>query len=195
MTPSLEKLVNSFASLPGIGRKSAARLAYRIIEMSEDEVKSFADSILQAKSTVKLCDICQSYSENGTCSICSNHSRSMDTIIVVEDNKALEAIEETHEFNGMYHVLHGVISPVDGIGPENLKIKELLARLDESVKEIIIATNPSVEGEATAMYIARLIKPFGVTVTRLAYGLPVGSALEYTDAVTLLKAIEGRTQV
>ncbi|MBO5914499.1 MAG: recombination protein RecR [Clostridia bacterium] len=195
MTPSLEKLVNSFASLPGIGRKSAARLAYRIIEMSEDEVKSFADSILQAKSTVKLCDICQSYSENGTCSICSNHSRSRDTIIVVEDNKALEAIEETHEFNGMYHVLHGVISPVDGIGPENLKIKELLARLNESVKEIIIATNPSVEGEATAMYIARLIKPFGVTVTRLAYGLPVGSALEYTDAVTLLKAIEGRTQV
>ena len=195
MTPSLEKLVNSFASLPGIGRKSAARLAYRIIEMSEDEVKSFADSILQAKSTVKLCDICQSYSENRTCSICSNHSRSRDTIIVVEDNKALEAIEETHEFNGMYHVLHGVISPVDGIGPENLKIKELLARLDESVKEIIIATNPSVEGEATAMYIARLIKPFGVTVTRLAYGLPVGSALEYTDAVTLLKAIEGRTQV
>ena len=195
MTPSLEKLVNSFASLPGIGRKSAARLAYRIIEMSEDEVKSFADSILQAKSTVKLCDICQSYSENGTCSICSNHGRSRDTIIVVEDNKALEAIEETHEFNGMYHVLHGVISPVDGIGPENLKIKELLARLDESVKEIIIATNPSVEGEATAMYIARLIKPFGVTVTRLAYGLPVGSALEYTDAVTLLKAIEGRTQV
>ena len=195
MTPSLEKLVNSFASLPGIGRKSAARLAYRIIEMSEDEVKSFAESILQAKSTVKLCDICQSYSENRTCSICSNHSRSRDTIIVVEDNKALEAIEETHEFNGMYHVLHGVISPVDGIGPENLKIKELLARLDESVKEIIIATNPSVEGEATAMYIARLIKPFGVTVTRLAYGLPVGSALEYTDAVTLLKAIEGRTQV
>lgn len=195
MTPSLEKLVNSFASLPGIGRKSAARLAYKIIEMSEDEVKAFSDSILQAKASVKLCGVCQSYSENGVCSVCSNDNRNKQTIIVVEDNKALEAIEETHEYNGLYHVLHGVISPVDGIGPEQLKIKELLARLDENVQEVIVATNPSVEGEATAMYLARLIKPFGITVSRLAYGLPVGAALEYTDAVTLLKAIEGRTQV
>ncbi len=195
MTPSLEKLVNSFASLPGIGRKSAARLAYRIIEMSDEEVKSFANSVLEAKNSVKLCSVCQSYCENGVCSICSNTKRSNDTIIVVEDNKALEAIEETHEYSGMYHVLHGVISPVDGIGPEHLKIKELLSRLDDNVKEIIIATNPSVEGEATAMYLARLIKPFGITVTRLAYGLPVGATLEYADAVTLLKAIEGRTEV
>ncbi len=195
MTPSLEKLVNCFASLPGIGRKSAARLAYRIIEMSEDEVKAFSESIIDAKNSVRLCPICQAYCEEGNCVICSNDSRSNETIIIVEDNKALEAIEDTHEFNGRYHVLHGVISPVDGIGPDHLKIKELLSRLNENVKEVIIATNPSVEGEATAMYLGRLIKPFGVKVTRLAYGLPVGATLEYADSVTLLKAIEGRTEV
>lgn len=195
MTPTLERLVNSFSSLPGIGRKSAARLAYRIIEMSDDEVKEFANSLLDAKNSVKLCNTCQAYCEDGACFICSNTARSNETIVVVEDNKALEAIEETHEYNGKYHVLHGVISPVDGIGPEHLKIKELLSRLDENVKEVIIATNPSVEGEATAMYLGRLIKPFGIKVTRLAYGLPVGATLEYADSVTLLKAIEGRTEV
>ncbi|MBO5869943.1 MAG: recombination protein RecR [Clostridia bacterium] len=195
MTPSLEKLVNSFASLPGIGRKSAARLAYRVIEMSEDEVKTFVSSIVEAKKSVHLCSVCQAYSEDDVCSVCSNEHRSLDTIIVVEDNKALEAIEETHEYNGKYHVLHGVISPVDGIGPEQLKIKELLHRLDDNVNEVIIATNPSVEGEATAMYLGRLIKPFEKKVTRLAYGLPVGGTLEYADSVTLMKAIEGRTEV
>ena len=195
MTPSLEKLVNSFASLPGIGRKSAARLAYRIIEMDDDAVKAFAESIIEAKNSVKLCSVCQSYSESGICPICADENRKTDTIIVVEDNKALEAIEDTREYNGKYHVLHGVISPVDGIGPEQLKIKELLSRLDEDVKEVIIATNPSVEGEATAMYLGRLIKPFGAKVTRLAYGLPVGGTLEYADSVTLMKAIEGRTEV
>lgn len=195
MTPSLEKLVNCFASLPGIGRKSASRLAYKIIEMSEDEVKAFADSIIEAKNSVRLCPVCQAYCENGLCNICSDTRRTNETIIVVEDNKALEAIEETREYNGKYHVLHGVISPVDGIGPEQLKIKELLARLNENVKEVIIATNPSVEGEATAMYLGRLIKPFGIKVTRLAYGLPVGATLEFADSVTLLKAIEGRTEV
>ncbi len=195
MTPSLEKLVNSFASLPGIGRKSAARLAYRIIEMDDDAVKAFAESIIEAKNSVKLCSVCQSYSESGICTICADDNRKTDTIIVVEDNKALEAIEDTREYNGKYHVLHGVISPVDGIGPEQLKIKELLSRLDEDVKEVIIATNPSVEGEATAMYLGRLIKPFGAKVTRLAYGLPVGGTLEYADSVTLMKAIEGRTEV
>lgn len=195
MTPSLEKLVNAFASLPGIGRKSAARLAYRIVEMNEDEVSKFAEIILEAKKSVRLCPICQSYCENGICNICSDEQRKNDTIIVVEDNKALEAIENTREFNGKYHVLHGVISPVDGIGPEFLKIKELLSRMDDNTKEIIIATNPSVEGEATAMYLGRLLKPFGVKVTRLAYGLPVGGTLEYADSVTLLKAIEGRTEV
>ncbi len=195
MTPTLERLINSFASLPGIGRKSAARLAYRIIEMSDEEVKNFSEAILAAKSNIKLCALCQSYCDDDICTVCSDSKRSNDLIIVVEDNKALEAIEETHEFNGRYHVLHGVISPVDGIGPEHLKIKELLSRLDDNVKEIIIATNPSVEGEATAMYLSRLIKPFDIKVTRLAYGLPVGATLEYADSVTLMKAIEGRTEV
>ncbi len=195
MTPAIEKLVNCFASLPNIGRKSATRLAYKIIEMSDEEVRYFSDALLEAKNNIKLCSICQSYCEDDICKICSNDQRNAETIIVVEDNKALEAIEETHEYSGMYHVLHGIISPVDNIGPEQLKIKELLSRLNENVQEIIIATNPSVEGEATAMYLGRLIKPFGIKVSRLAYGLPVGATLEYADSVTLLKAIEGRTEV
>lgn len=195
MTPTLEKLINNFASLPGIGRKSAARLAYRILDMTDDEAKAFADTIIEAKSGVQLCPVCQSYRENGVCGICSDSRRNDETIMVVEDNRALEAIDDTHEYHGRYHVLHGVISPVDGIGPEQLKIKELLARLNDEVKEVIIATNPSVEGEATAMYLSRLIKPFGIKTTRLAYGLPVGGTLEYADSITLLKAIEGRTEV
>ena len=195
MTPSLEKLINKFASMPGIGRKSAARLAYRVLDMTDEEAADFAKSITDAKQSVKLCPVCQSYCENGVCDICSDDRRSVETIMVVEDNRALEAIDDTHEYHGKYHVLHGVISPVDGIGPEQLKIKELLARLNEDVKEIIIATNPSVEGEATAMYLSRLIKPFGIKTTRLAYGLPVGGTLEYADSTTLLKAIEGRTEV
>ena len=195
MTPSLEKLINSFASLPGIGRKGAARIAYKILDMTEGEVAAFAGSIIDAKKSVSLCGICQAYCEGEFCSVCGNASRSAETIMVIEDNKALEAIEETHEFGGKYHVLHGVISPIDGIGPDHLKVKELLARLTDEVKEVIIATNPSVEGEATAMYLGRLIKPLGIKVTRLAYGLPVGATLEYADSVTLLKAIEGRTEV
>ena len=193
MTPTLEKLINCFASLPGVGRKSAVRLSYRIIEMKPEEVRYFAETLLEAKNSIKLCSVCQSYSDTDICPICADDTRDGSTLIVVEDNKALEAIEEAHEYRGKYHVLHGVISPVDGIGPDRLKIKELIARLDGSVKEVIIATNPSTEGEATAMYISRLIKPFGVKVTRLAYGLPVGGTLEYADTVTLIRAIEGRT--
>ena len=194
MTPTLEKLINCFASLPGVGRKSAVRLSYRIIEMKPEEVQYFAETLLEAKNNIKLCSVCQSYSDTDICPICADDTRDGSTLIVVEDNKALEAIEEAHEYRGKYHVLHGVISPVDGIGPDRLKIKELIARLDGSVKEVIIATNPSTEGEATAMYISRLIKPFGVKVTRLAYGLPVGGTLEYADTVTLIRAIEGRTE-
>jgi recombination protein RecR len=194
MTPTLEKLINCFASLPGVGRKSAVRLSYRIIEMKPEEVQYFAETLLEAKNSIKLCSVCQSYSDTDICPICADDTRDGSTLIVVEDNKALEAIEEAHEYRGKYHVLHGVISPVDGIGPDRLKIKELIARLDGSVKEVIIATNPSTEGEATAMYISRLIKPFGVKVTRLAYGLPVGGTLEYADTVTLIRAIEGRTE-
>lgn len=194
MTPTLEKLINCFASLPGVGRKSAVRLSYRIIEMKPEEVRYFAETLLEAKNSIKLCSVCQSYSDTDICPICADDTRDGSTLIVVEDNKALEAIEEAHEYRGKYHVLHGVISPVDGIGPDRLKIKELIARLDGSVKEVIIATNPSTEGEATAMYISRLIKPFGVKVTRLAYGLPVGGTLEYADTITLIRAIEGRTE-
>ena len=172
MTPTLEKLINCFASLPGVGRKSAnlimgdvfgrksaVRLSYRIIEMKPEEVQYFAETLLEAKNSIKLCSVCQSYSDTDICPICADDTRDGSTLIVVEDNKALEAIEEAHEYRGKYHVLHGVISPVDGIGPDRLKIKELIARLDGSVKEVIIATNPSTEGEATAMYISRLIKP------------------------------------
>lgn len=194
MTPSLENLISKFASLPGIGRKSAIRLAYHVLALPDTEAEEFANAILKAKSQVSLCPCCMTFSEGGLCHICESPSRDKSVLCVVEDTRAAEAVEELHEFNGNYHVLHGVISPIDGIGPDKLKIKELLARLDENVKEVIIATNPSVEGEATAMYLSRLIKPLGIKVTRLAYGLPVGASLEYADSVTLLKAIEGRTE-
>ena len=192
MTPSIEKLVNCFASLPGIGRKSASRLAYRIIAMTDDEVRAFSDAILEAKGNVKLCDVCMAYCEDGNCNTCSNPSRSNETIIVVEDNKALEAIEDTHEFNGKYHVLHGVISPVDGVGPDQLKVKELLVRINDNVKEVIIATNPTPGGDTTAAYLARILEPYEVEVSRLAYGIPVGGDIEYADEVTLYRAMEGR---
>ena len=195
MTPALEKLIAHFASLPSIGRKSATRLAYHVLDMDDDQVASFAEALLAVKKSIGLCSICQGYSETEVCPLCSDGIREKETIMCVEDNRALEAIESLHEYKGQYHVLHGVISPIDGIGPDKLKIKELLARLDDSVKEVIIATNPSVEGEATAMYLGRLLKPLGIKVTRLAYGLPVGGTLEYADNTTLWKAIEGRTEV
>lgn len=195
MTPTLEKLINHFASLPGIGRKSAARLAYHVLGMSEADVESFAQSLLDTKKAINLCSCCQSFCEKELCEICSDSTRDKSVICVVEDAKSIDSIESLHEYKGLYHVLHGVISPIDGIGPEQLKIKELLTRISEETKELIVATNPSVEGEATALYIARIAKPLGVKVTRLAYGLPVGATLEYADGVTLLKAIEGRTEV
>ena len=195
MTPALEKLIARFASLPSIGRKSATRLAYHVLDMDDDQVESFAEALLAVKKSIGLCSVCQGYSETEVCPLCNDGIREKDTIMCVEDNRALEAIESLHEYKGQYHVLHGVISPIDGIGPDKLKIKELLARLDDSVKEVIIATNPSVEGEATAMYLGRLLKPLGIKVTRLAYGLPVGGTLEYADNTTLWKAIEGRTEV
>ncbi len=195
MTPALEKLISHFASLPSIGRKSAVRLAYHVLDMSDDEVASFADALLDVKRSIGLCTVCQCYSETEVCRFCDDGTRERNVIMCVEDNRALEAIESLHEYRGKYHVLHGVISPIDGVGPDKLKIKELLARLDSEVEEVIIATNPSVEGEATAMYLGRLLKPLGIKVTRLAYGLPVGGTLEYADNTTLLKAIEGRTEV
>ncbi|MBQ3934434.1 MAG: recombination protein RecR [Clostridia bacterium] len=195
LTPSLERLASHFASLPSIGRKSAVRLAYHVLSMDEKDVQAFADSLVEAKKNTRLCTVCQCFSETEICPRCGDPGRDASVLMCVEDHRSLEAIEALHEFRGQYHVLHGVLSPMDGIGPEQLKIKELLARLDGNVKEVIIATNPSVEGEATAMYLGRLLKPLGVKVTRLAYGLPVGGILEFADDTTLLKAIEGRTEV
>lgn len=190
----LERLIDKFQSLPSIGRKSAVRLAYHILEMDESDAYEFADAIIQAKKVIGYCPVCQNISDGGICPICNDSGRS-NIICVVEDTKAVSAIEQIKEFNGRYHVLHGVISPMDGVGPDKLKIKELLARIDNSTEEIIIATNPSIEGEATAMYLSKLIKPLGVTVSRIAYGMPVGANLEYTDSVTLMRALEGRKEL
>ncbi|HOO25092.1 MAG TPA: recombination mediator RecR [Clostridiales bacterium] len=194
--PPLARLIEQFERLPGIGRKSAQRLAYHILNMTAEEAKSFAENIVFAHENIKHCKICCDLTDKEICSVCSNDSRDKSIICVVEDSKDVAAIERTHEFSGLYHVLHGVISPMNNIGPGDIKIKELIERLgDDDIKEIIMATNPTVEGEATAMYISRLIKPMGLTVSRLAYGVPVGSDLEYADEVTLSRAIEGRKEI
>ncbi len=194
--PPLARLIEQFERLPGIGRKSAQRLAYHILNMSTDEAKSFAENIIYAHENIKHCQICCDLTDREVCSICSNSSRDKSIICVVEDSKDVAAIERTHEFSGLYHVLHGVISPMNNIGPGDIRIKELIERLaDDDIKEIIMATNPTVEGEATAMYTSRLIKPMGLIVSRLAYGVPVGSDLEYADEVTLSRAIEGRKEI
>ncbi len=195
MTPLIERLVSHFSSLPGIGRKSATRISYHILNMDDSDVNAFAETLINAKKSIMLCDTCQYFCEEGVCSICSNGNRDQSVICVVEDSRALDAIENLREYTGLYHVLHGVISPLDGIGPDQLKIKELLARINDDIKEVIIASNPSVEGEATALFISKILKPLGIKVTRIAYGLPVGATLEYADGMTLLKALEGRTEV
>lgn len=193
---SLQRLSEAFARLPGIGKKSAMRLAFSILELSDEQAESFANTILEAKERVHLCPICQSLTDKDVCSVCNDISRDKSTIMVLEDTKAVMSLEKVREYRGMYHVLHGVLSPMNGMTPDKLKIKELLARLaDDSVKEIIIATNPTVEGEATAMYLSKLLKPFDLKITRLAYGIPVGSDLEYADEVTLYRAIEGRRDI
>ena len=190
----LTKLTECFARLPGIGRKSAQRLAFHILRMPEEEAKAFANAILEAREKIGYCEICKNITDTPRCAICSDETRDKSTVCVVEDPRDVIAIERTKEYHGLYHVLGGLISPMDGVGPENLFIKELLARMtDGSVKEVIMATNPTVEGEATAMYLSRLIKPMGIKVSRLAYGSPVGGNLEYADEVTLYRAIEGRS--
>ena len=190
---ALQKLSEQFARLPGIGRKSAMRLAFSILELSDEEAQNFANTIIEAKEKVHLCPVCQSLTDKEVCSVCNDLSRDKSTIMVLEDTKAVLSMEKVREYRGLYHVLHGVISPMNGVTPDKLKIKELLSRIaDEQVKEIIIATNPTVEGEATAMYLSRLLKPFEIKITRLAYGIPVGSDLEYADEVTLTRALEGR---
>lgn len=195
-SPSIEKLIESFERLPSIGHKTAARLAFYMLNCSDEETNEFVSSILNAKKNLKYCSRCYNISDTDPCLICANPKRSLDSICVVEDVRDIIAMEKTHEFKDVYHVLHGSISPMNGIGPDDIKIKELLARLmDGQVKEVILATNPRVEGEATAMYLSKLIKPLGITVTRIAHGIPVGGDLEYTDEITLTKALEGRREL
>ena len=195
-SPSIEKLIQSFEKLPSIGNKTAARLAFYMLNASEEETNEFVSSIINAKKNLKYCSKCYNISDTDPCPICGNPKRDPSVICVVEDVRDIIAMEKTHEFKGVYHVLHGSISPMNGIGPDDIKIKELLARLmDGQVKEVILATNPRVEGEATAMYLSKLIKPLGVKVTRIAHGIPVGGDLEYTDEITLTKALEGRREI
>lgn len=195
-TPSLERLIEQFAKLPSVGKKSAQRLAFHMLNMSDADAKKFTDAIINARESIKKCEICCNLTDGEVCGICSSQSRDKSTICVVEDPRNVIAIERTHEYNGLYHVLHGVISPMNDINPEDICIKELLLRLgDDTVKEVIMATNPTVEGEATSMYISRLIKPLGVNVSRLAYGVPVGADLEYADEFTLIRALEGRNEL
>lgn len=193
---TFSKLIDIFRSLPGVGQKSAVRMAYHILSLSDEQVKYITDTILAAKEKTHYCPVCKNITEEEVCDICSNVNRDKSVICVVERPRDVISMEKTNEFDGTYHVLHGAISPVDGIGPDDLTIDELVQRVkDGGIKEIIMANNPSIDGEATAMYIARLMKPFGVTVTRLAYGLPAGGDLEYADQVTLTKALEGRTKI
>ena len=189
-------LAEKFAALPGIGMKSAQRLAYHVMSMDEEAVKDFAQALLDAKHNVRCCSCCQNLTERELCPICSDEERDHSVICVVESPKDVSAFERTREFNGVYHVLHGLLSPMDGITPDRLRVKELLSRIAQGgVEEVIMATNPTVEGDATAMYIAGLLKPMGIKVSRLAFGLPVGGILEYADEVTLFKALENRNDM
>lgn len=194
---TIEKLIESFAQLPGIGRKSAERIAFYVLDsMDKEDAEKMAKSILEAKSKVKFCPVCQNLTDETPCSICSAENRDKSTICVVEDARDVVAIEKTNEYRGLYHVLHGTLSPMDGITPDDIKIKELLLRIaDGSIKEVIMATNPTVNGTATAVYISKLLQPMGVVVTRIAHGIPVGGDLEYADEVTLVKALEGRQKM
>ena len=195
-SPSIEKLIESFERLPSIGHKTAVRLAFHMLDLSKEETDEFINSIINAKEKLKYCSNCYNISDTDPCPICSSPKRDNSVICVVEDVRDVMAMERTHEFKGVYHVLHGTISPMNGIGPEDIKIKELLNRIaNNDIKEIIIATNPRVEGEATAIYLSKIIKPLGIKVTRIAHGIPVGGDLEYTDEVTLSKALEGRTEL
>ncbi len=192
----LENLVEQFARLPGIGSKSAQRLAFYVLNLPKEEARAFADAILAAKETVTCCPVCQNLTAGGLCPICASPRRDHSVICVVADPRDVAAMERSREYDGLYHVLHGVISPMNHVGPDDLHIKSLLDRVAQGeVKEVIMATNPDTEGEATAMYLARLLRPFGVKVTRLAYGIPVGGHLEFADDATLMRALEGRREI
>lgn len=191
---SIEKLIEEFEKLPSIGHKTAVRLAFHMLNSSMEECEQFANTIIDTKKNLKYCSICNNITDTDPCSICSNAKRNQEVICVVEDVRDIVQIEKTHEYNGVYHVLNGVISPMNGIGPNDIKLKELMTRIGSGeVKELILATNPNVEGEATAMYISKLVKPFDIKTTRIAHGIPIGGDLEYVDEVTLAKALENRT--
>ena len=193
---SLQKLAEQFGRLQGVGRKNAMKMAFSVLDMSDEEASEFANAILEARAKIHLCPVCQNLTDREICPICSDPQRDRKVVCVVSDPKVVMSMEKVREFKGVYHVLHGVISPMNGITPEKLKIKELLSRLGEGeIEEVIVATNPTPDGEVTAMYISKYLKPLGVKVTRLAYGIPVGSDLEYADEVTLGRALEGRQDV
>ena len=193
---AIAKLVNQLSKLPGVGRKTAQRLAYHIIGLPEEQVRELAGAIFNGKKQIHFCPICGNYTDSDSCAICQDSSRRHDIVCVVRDPRDVNALERMREYNGLYHVLHGVISPMDGVGPDDIRIRELMARLSSGeIQEVVLATNPDVEGEATAAYISRLIKPMGVKVTRIAHGVPIGGELEYTDEVTLLRAFQGRREL
>ena len=193
---ALERLTEQFARLPGIGTKSAQRLAFHVMELSQEDAREFADAILNAKREIHTCPCCQNMTDRELCKICDDPQRDHSLLCVVAEPRDVIAMERAREYNGVYHVLHGVLSPLNRVGPDNLKLRELLKRVSEdSVREIIMATNPDTEGEATAMYLSRLLRPLGVTVTRLAYGIPMGGQLEYADDITLLRALQGRREM
>ncbi|ARQ08068.1 recombination mediator RecR [Macrococcoides canis] len=192
----ISKLIDSFMKLPGIGPKTASRLAFHVLDMKEDDVVGFAKALVDVKRELTYCSVCGHITDTDPCYICEDKTRDQSIICVVEETKDVIAMEKMREYKGLYHVLHGAISPMEGVGPEDINVPSLLTRLrDEGVQELILATNPNIEGESTAMYIARLVKPIGIKVTRLAHGLPVGGDLEYADEVTLSKAISGRTEI
>lgn len=192
----IAKLIDELSKLPGVGNKTAQRLAFHILNMSVEDVEQLSKSITSAKRDIRYCRVCYNITDSDVCNICSSPKRNSSMICVVEDPKDVVAMEKTREYKGLYHVLNGAISPMEGIGPEEIRIKELLKRVaDNEIEEIILATNPNIEGEATAMYISRLLKPAGIKVTRIAHGIPVGGDLEYADEVTLMKALEGRREI
>lgn len=193
---ALEKLIDQFRKMPSVGRKTAQRMAFHVLDLTDDEAKEFADAIINAHTRIHRCALCHNLTENELCPICENVNRDKKTVCVVEEPKDVLAMERTRDFSGVYHVLHGVISPMNGIGPEQLTVKSLVERAASGeIDEVIMATNPTIEGDTTAMYISKLIKPFGIKVTRLAYGIPVGADIEYADDVTLMRALAGRSEL
>lgn len=193
---ALQNLIDEFRKLPGIGNKTAQRLAYHVLNLPEEKAFKFADAIVEAKKRITYCKICQNFSDSDMCSVCANPARDKGVICVVENPRDVVQMEKTNEFKGTYHILHGAISPMDNIGPEDIRIKELITRVTQGeVREVIMATNPNLEGETTAMYISKLIKPFGIKVTRIAHGVPVGGELEFADEITLARALQGRIEL